>query len=229
MPLRGFRTKLIGALSATILGLFSMQAVAQGALSECNFPDNDYYTYGNFARFVGMAQSALGPVSDCRINVAACNTAFQHFYNADRIFTAIGQRSITDRCLRCSADVLLVYAEIIQQLAITFSEKNYHLGGSYSGYPQLVADHSGKPSCSRGVVGNWNWPVGTVRLSGGPNGGSANATGNPHVNSGTWRYIGRNQIEILWDTGYRDTLTLTGDTLSGSNQHGNTFGAQRLR
>ncbi len=81
------------------------------------------------------------------------------------------------------------------------------------------------------AIGSWNWPVGTVVFSGSSSGGSVSASGNPNVGSGQWTCIAQATIEIVWDGGrYVDTMNLSnfGDTMTGSNQHGNPITAHRL-
>ncbi len=80
-----------------------------------------------------------------------------------------------------------------------------------------------------GVLGSWAWPKGTAIFSGGPTGGRASAVGNPHVSQGTWSCVGPETVRITWNNGkFIDTMTRTGNVLSGSNQTGFRFSSSRV-
>ena len=78
------------------------------------------------------------------------------------------------------------------------------------------------------ALGRWHWPIGIATFSGDATGGTASATGNPHVSSGTWRCIAPDLIEIRWNGGrYVDRMRVGSDTMAGNNQNGHSVRARR--
>ncbi len=95
--------------------------------------------------------------------------------------------------------------------------------------PGPGAGESSLANCE-GVLDSWAWPRNTVTiLTGEPSGGSASNADHPLISAGSWLCIGPDKIRITWGGGeYVDTMTLSGDILSGANQTGFTFTATRV-
>jgi hypothetical protein len=84
------------------------------------------------------------------------------------------------------------------------------------------------PQGCKAILGTWKWAKGTVSFTGNGRSGSATARGNPNIRSGVWRCTGPKTVKITWDGGkYTDTVRLSGNALSVTNQNGYHFRASR--
>lgn len=142
------RNTAIYVLMTTMSSLYlTSSSIGQNS---CEILDDSFYTIANFQSYTSSASDILLTIDSCAAQPALCQEAYEYFYKADTIFTAIGERALNSDCIRCRIDDLLVFADAIERLAFLFEINGHSLGGTYETYTDLVESYRGVNPCGAG-------------------------------------------------------------------------------
>ena len=134
-------------LAGAVYTIGVLPAYAQA--TSCNLPNG--WTINDANNYLTAAQTKLDlgiRAGGCFSRVPPCDSAYNDFYQADSIVTALIEYAVGNACRRCDLNDLVPLAMRLQAVSIQFNDAGIYISDARRDYVWILNSHQSKQLCA---------------------------------------------------------------------------------